>query len=340
MVILIRCDGGMLLGTGHIVRELMIARELQKNTHATIEFLMRNTQEGIKKVEKEGFAVKRLSKTLTLDDEANFITDYVRSKGADLLIIDILDTSKNYMSILKTTDIKIVSFDNHAEGKYLADLRFNILEFSQETPAPNLFEGPEYVTLNPVFYDYHVKKKNMREKANKILITFGGSDPGNLTNKTLRALEKVDRELEIDLVIGFAFAYIKELESNLKNSKHKIKLHRNISAQEMAELMFENDIGIGAGGLTQYEFVSIGLPAFIICENVRHQYELANWFENKGALINLGMGKHISEEMIVLRITELLNDYLKRQKMSRAAKILCDGKGLKRTVDKILEVLQ
>jgi len=99
-------------------------------------------------------------------------------------------------------------------------------------------------------------------------------------------------------------------------------------------------VGIGAGGLTQYEFVSIGLPAFIICENVQHQYELANWFENKGALINLGMGEHISEEIIAFRIKELLNNHVKRQKMSKTAKMLCDGKGLKRTVNKILEVLQ
>jgi len=336
--IVIRCDGGTLLGTGHIIRELMIARELQKNTHATIEFLMRNTQEGIKKIEKEGFSVKRLPKTLTLDDEANFIADYIKSKGADLLIVDILDTSKNYMSILKTTGIKIVSFDDHSKGKYLADLRFNILELDKETPAFNLFEGPKYVTLDPVYADYHTKEKEIRKNANKVLITFGGSDPGNLTNKTLRASEKFDRKLEINVVIGFAFPHIEGLESNLKKSKHKVKLHKNISAQEIAELMFENDISIGAGGLTQYEFVSIGLPAFIMCENVQHQYELANWFENKGALINLGMGEQISEEMIALRVTELLNDYLKRQKMSRAAKMLCDGKGLKRTVNKILEV--
>ncbi|MDL1971509.1 MAG: UDP-2,4-diacetamido-2,4,6-trideoxy-beta-L-altropyranose hydrolase [Candidatus Desulfofervidaceae bacterium] len=339
MKIFIRCDGGRKLGTGHIIRQLMIAKELKRLTQKEIIFLMKDIPEGIQRVEKEGFLVKKLPTNMNLISEAKQILNIFESILPDLLIIDILGTSKDYMKLLKTKT-RIVSFDDHTEGKYLADLRFNILELNKETPALNLFEGPKYVTLNPAFYAYHTKEKNIREKANKILVTFGGSDPGNLTNKTLRALQRFDRKLEMDIVIGFAFPYIEELETNLKKSKHKIKLHKNISAQEMAELMFENDIGIGAGGLTQYEFVSIGLPAFIICENVQHQYELANWFENKGALINLGMDEHISEEIIALRITELLNDYLKRQKMSRTAKMLCDGKGLKRTVYKILEVLQ
>jgi len=340
MRVFIRCDGGIDLGTGHIVRELLIAKELKKNAYATIEFLMKNIQEGVKRVEKEGFAVKKLFKTLTLDEEAYFINNYIKNKQADLLILDILDTSQTYMRILKATGVKIVSFDDHSEGNYLADLRFNILEFEIERSAVNLYEGPRYVTLNPIYADYHEREKEIRKNANKILITFGGSDPGNLTNKTLKSLEKIGEKLEINIVIGFAFPYTRELQANIKNSRHKIRIYKNISAQKMAELMFENDIGIAAGGLTQYEFASIGLPGIIICEDVQHQYELANWFENKGVLKNLGMGKGISEEMIASNVLELLNDYSQRQKLSRSGKLICDGRGLKRTIKKILEVIR
>ena len=341
MKIFIRCDGGTKLGTGHIVRQLMIAKELKKEiTQAEIEFLMKNIPEGVKRVEEKGFSVKIIPKTINLISEAKLIVDYLKNKNPNLLIFDVLNTSKEYIKILKKLKTKIVSFDDHSESKYLADLRFNILELNRESETSGLFKGPEYVTLNSVYADYHKRKKEIKKQANKILITFGGSDPDNLTNKVLKALEKINKKLEINVVVGFAFPYDGELKESIRNSKHKIKLYKNISPQKMAELMFKCDIGIGAGGLTQYEFVCIGLPAIIICEEVEHQYKLADWFQAKGALINLKVGKELSEEKISENIYELLGDYFKRKEMSFKGKKLCDGRGLKRTIAKILEVLQ
>ena len=341
MKIFIRCDGGTKLGTGHIIRQLMIAKELKKKIRqAEIEFLMKNIPEGIKKVQEEGFSVRIISETADLVSEAELIVEYLKNKNPSLLILDILDTSKKYIEILKKLKAKIVSFDDHSDGKYLADLKFNILELDIEPGASNLFEGPEYVTLHPIYAEYHTKEKEIRKQANKILITFGGSDPGNITNKVLKALEKINEKLEINVVVGFAFSYNGELEESIRNSKHRIKLYKNISSQKMAELMFKCDIGIGAGGLTQYEFACVGLPALIICEDVEHQYKLANWFQAKGAFINLGVGKTISEEKISKNICELLEDYSKRKEMSSKGKSLCDGKGLERTINKILEIIQ
>jgi len=340
MKIFIRCDGGTKLGTGHIVRQLMVAKELKKKiAQAEIEFLMKDIPEGVKRVEKEGFSVKKILKTANLISEAEQIVEYLKNKNPDLLILDVLNTSKKYIEILKKLKTKIVSFDDHSEGKYLADLRFNILELDREAPADNLFEGPEYVTLHPVYADYHQRKKEIRNQANKILVTFGGSDPGNLTNKVLKALEKINRKLEIYVIVGFAFSYNGELK-NIKNSRHRIELYKNISPQKMAEFMFRCDIGIGDGGLTQYEFACIGLPALIICEEVKHQYKLAEWFQARGALINLGMGKTLSEEKISENVIDLLKNYSKRREMSLKGKSLCDGRGLERTINKILEIIR
>jgi len=338
MIVFIRCDGGTTLGTGHIIRQLMIAKELKKQVYAKIKFLMQDIPEGISKVEKEGFPVQKIPKTTNLISEAKFMAYYLMDKNPDLLILDVLDTSREYVQLLKKLKTKIISFDDHSEAKYLVDLRFNILEPGIELSAPNLFEGPEYVTLHPVYTIYHQRKKEIRKQANRILITFGGSDPKNLTNKVLKALEKSDRTLKLDIIVGFAFSYSKELKKHIKKSKHKIMYYENISPQKMAQLMFESDIGIGAGGLTQYEFSCSGLPAIVICEDVSHQYKLANWFQTKGALINLGMGRSVSEEKIYFSIINLLEDYCRRKRMSINGKKLCDGKGLQRTIEKILEI--
>jgi len=341
MKIFIRCDGGASLGTGHIVRQLMIAKELKKKLpNSKIEFLMKNIPEGIERVKKEGFPVKVFSQNVDLVSESKLIFDYLKGKKPDLLIVDILDTSEEYIKLLKNSGAKIVSFDDHSEGKYFSNLRFNILELGEELPAFNLFEGPKYVTLDPIYGKYHNREKEIREKANRILITFGGSDPGNLTNKVLKAFEKLDKKLEVDVVIGFSFSYENELKENVKKLKHKINIYRSISPEEMAELMFRNDIGIGAGGLTQYEFACVGLPGIIICEEVEHQNKLASWFQKRGAFINLGSGQNISEEVILEILLDLLKDYSRRREMSLKGKSLCDGGGLKRTINKILEIIR
>jgi len=341
MRIFIRCDGGARLGTGHIIRQLMIAKEVKKKLpYSEIEFLMKDIPEGVERVKKEGFPVKSFPQNIDLLSESKLIFDYLKGKKPNLLIVDILDTSGEYIKLLKSLGTKIVSFDDHSKGKYFSDLRFNILEPGEEIPAFNLFEGPKYVTLDPIYGKYCNREKEIKEEVNRILITFGGSDPGNLTNKVLKALEKADRKLEISVVVGFAFSFIQELKERIEKSKYNINLYKNISPQEMAKLMFESDIGIGAGGLTQYEFVCIGLPAIIICEEVEHQHKLANWFEARGALINLGMGKTLSEKEISENVYKLIEDYSKRKEMSFKGKKLCDDRGLERTINKILEVIQ
>ena len=341
MTIFIRCDGGTKLGTGHIIRQLMIAKELKKKLpDSKIEFLMKNIPEGIEKVKKEGFLVKVFSQNVDLVSEGKLIFDYLKGKKPNLLIIDILDTSEEYIKLLKSLGAKIVSFDDHSEGKYFSDLRFNILELGEEPSASNLFEGPKYVTLDPIYGKYHNREKKIRKEVNRILITFGGSDPGNLTNKVLKAFKKLDKKLEVDVVIGFAFSYENELKENVKKLKHKINIYRSISSEEMAELMFRNDIGIGAGGLTQYEFACVGLPGIIICEEVEHQNKLASWFQERGAFINLGRGQNLSEEVILKVLLDLLKDYSKRREMSLKGKSFCDGGGLERTINKILEVIR
>jgi len=340
MRIFIRCDGGTRLGTGHIIRQLMMAKELKKRlNNLEITFLMKDIPEGVERVRDEGFAVKELPQFKDLIEESAFIFDYLKDRKPKLLIIDILDTCKEYITTLKKLEAKIVSFDDHSEGKYFADLRFNILELEREEPAPNLFEGPEYVTLNPIYAKYHNKEKEIRKEAKQVLITFGGSDPGNLTNKVLKAFEKLDKELEINVVIGFAFSYIEELKERVKKFPYKVKVYRNVSSEEMAELMFESDVGIGAGGLTQYEFACVGLPGIIICEEVEHQDKLANWFQDRGVFINLGRGSNVVEGVILETVLNLLGNYSKRKRMSLKGKELCDGRGLERTVNKILEVL-
>ena len=340
MKIFIRCEGGARLGTGHIIRQLMIAKELKKRLpFSKVEFLMKNIPEGIERVKKEGFSVKCFPQDIDLSSESRLIFDYLKNKYPDLLIVDILDTSEEYIKLLKSLGTKIISFDDHSEGKYFADLRFNILELGEETPASNLFEGPEYVTLNPIYAKYHDKEKEIKKEAKRVLITFGGSDPGNLTNKVLKALKEVNKKLEVSVVIGFAFPYIEELEKRVKDFSYEVRVYKNVSAEEMAELMFESDVGIGAGGLTQYEFACVGLPGIIICEEVEHQEKLADWFEEKGVFINLGRGREVSEDVIRRVLMDLLRNHARRKEMSLKGKALCDGRGLERTVNKILEML-
>ena len=108
------------------------------------------------------------------------------------------------------------------------------------------------------------------------------------------------------------------------------------SISEIAQTLFAHDIVFCAGGVTLHEAMAVGTPAFVI-NQVQHQADKANRAEILGAALNLGMTESWAEN----RLPEILQSSRKiLEKASQAGKSMIDGKGLKRIVDAIEELLK
>lgn len=119
--------------------------------------------------------------------------------------------------------------------------------------------GEKFVLLRDEF----VGKKNLilNEEVKRVLVTFGGSDILNLTPKVIAYLKSLDKNIQIDVVVGFGYNSMKEIE---KECDEQVKIHHNLSAKEMAELACEVDFAVSAAGQTVNELLKVGCPACFI----------------------------------------------------------------------------
>lgn len=109
MKIGIRADGGSCMGMGHIMRTLVLAKELAKinevfyvcrteiNSDNTISDKYRA---GIEKVKFEGFSVQLINENCVLEE--------LRKVNADILITDSYDVNQDYFTQTKKCLIKLL----------------------------------------------------------------------------------------------------------------------------------------------------------------------------------------------------------------------------------------
>lgn len=188
--------------------------------------------------------------------------------------------------------------------------------------------------LNRAFLEFNQKEKQINDNIKNVLLTFGGSDPKNITKHTINELKRL-RDIDITIVLGPAYRKLDEL-TKIINNMPNYTIIRN--AKNMPELIYNSDLCFVSGGITLYEVAAIGTPSIVVCQ-VEHQVKTAERFEKDGVVINLGLIDELKEGQIISAFNELNNDIKKRQALSTTGKKYVDGKGLYRVKKIILDAL-
>jgi spore coat polysaccharide biosynthesis predicted glycosyltransferase SpsG len=151
------------------------------------------------------------------------------------------------------------------------------------------------------------------------LITFGGTDPNNLTLRTLKAISKLDniKHVQINVVIGMGYSSKEELSAfakQLVQEGFQINVKENVLM--MAYEIYNADIVITSNGRTIYEITSIGTPFISIAQNERESKHLFVHFLR--GIMYLGMAYKVSEDDIYMALTGLLNNPQLRKKVNKS----------------------
>ena len=318
--IAIFCKASFSHGMGHLVRQSHIAKIL-RNRGNEINFFTPDYSPAQLWLDQCGLSHQTL-------------TD-VKQVSSDLIILDVQDTSAAFIKNLRQDKKAVVSFEDLGEGRNHVDLLVDCNlgeEKSAGLPVQTLF-GYNYAVLAEEFEAYHSKPRVFKNTINSVLVTFGGTDPHSLTPTLAEKLLHIEPSLSITLLAGPGNENIPALK-NLANKHGKVKLMESTS--EMAQTLFTHDIVFCAGGVTLHEAMAVGTPAFVI-NQVQHQADKANRAEKQGAALNLGMSDSWAEN----RLPEILQSSPTiLEKTSQAGKSMIDGKGLKRIVDAIEELLK
>lgn len=340
MRILIRADGGIEIGMGHIMRTLTLSKELSKyfevvyvckNEGDKKELISKKYAHGIKKVLACGFKVKFVR-------EDNVIEDLKKLKrDTDMLITDSYDVDDDYFVETGKLFHKNIYIDDMCYYKFdganmIINQNINADTLNYDMAEKKVFLlGPKYAMLRDEFKG--VSHKNVKRKVRDIMITMGGADPFLVTIKLLHYVK--DENYNFHVVVGSSFdeGYVEKLKSYGKFKNINLYYNANMRA-----LMEKCDMCIAAAGSTLYELCSVGVPSLsiVVAEN---QSKVAEKFDSLKIIKSIGWHDEINREKVLNEINGLSNNYVKRKNISTKSQSIIDGLGTQRIVERILDIV-
>ncbi len=341
-----RVDGHPELGMGHLGRCLALAQALREVTDPEILFVTKDYREAVQRISKSKHLVETIPMDSSEDEELGLAVELLQRFGADIVITDHPYRSEGYLKRLKEAGKLLVSIDDLALTPFCSDivisgyLSARLKKYTSTNPNTKFFLDPAYLMLHKRFEKMNQIFRKIRADGRSVLVTLGGADPEDLTTKVIMALSEIDKKLEVTVVLGPAYVHHKKLQELLekvKSSKSKFIVRSDV--KDMAKLMMKTDVALSAGGETIYELTATGTPTINLAQ-VEHQSLNARELEREGVVVNLGLGKVVSEEKISNAVESLLRDKNLRQKMSTKGKKLVDGKGAKRAANLILKAYE
>lgn len=299
--ILIKADASHEIGTGHIYRGLSIASKLVN--HEVVFLLDESQPLGIEIIKNNNYPY------ITHHSDEEDLIEKIVEYDPDIVINDILNTNSKYTKTLRDKGFFIVNFEDLGGGVKYAHMVFDAL-YEHKIPLQNLYSGHKYYILKDEFN--YQSFKEIKEDVNKVLLTFGGTDPNNLTEKVLESILESDYKNQIEIILGLGYANKKEIQDRYKDNK-RIDIYENV--KNMSEHMHDADLIFTSAGRTMYEIASLGVPCICLCQNER---ELSHIFGNvEHGFINLGLGSEVSKEEIRETFENTIEDYQLRCEMNK-----------------------
>ncbi|MDD5327086.1 MAG: hypothetical protein PHY02_04640 [Phycisphaerae bacterium] len=253
----------------------------------------------------------------------------------DVIVIDVPNCSLEVQQSLKKNCKLLIGIDDWGMGPYVYDIiiRPNVLNLSRpqllEANA-QIWQGKDYVILHPAYAKLDI---TFKEKAEEVLVCFGGSDPSGLTLQVLPILLQIlFGEIKVNVVVGMECAQYEKI-CNL------IQGHRNIevfqSLPNLAGLFNVCDTAIVSGGTLLYEACALGIPAVALAQETE-QHEETKVFAEKQAVLRPEGGLYASDDAISNDIQKVCFNTDVRRMLFQNAKECVSRDGTQRIVKKIV----
>ncbi len=322
MKIAFRADASPSIGTGHVMRCLALAQELQSR-QARIEFVSSDLPGHLASlISQSGF---------TLSDEV---------PGCDWLVVDHYGLDVAWERRARARAAKIMAIDDQARRAHDCDLLLdqNVLSggnaYESLVPeASRLCFGPRYALLRRAFADERARAPARSGEIRRVLVCFGGTDPHNHTAAALEALRREAQRLDVvDVVIGPASRFADEIAKACRLLSGA-KLHRG--SDDLPALLARADLAIGAGGTMVWERACMGAPtlAFGIAAN---QVPVLEALFKAGLAAGEASMPQPQTEGIAKWVRVALQDAQGMRAMAARAAELVDGQGARRVADAML----
>lgn len=360
MNVVFRADASQQIGTGHIMRCLTLADSLsalgtecrficREHPGNLIDFIRSKGYwvHGLPLGELQGASIRITNEAegselahaawlgTTQEQDVAECAAILAELSTDWLVVDHYALDARWEIGLKLHYHKLMVIDDLADrfhqGDLLLDQTFgrNSADYARWVPSTcTLLCGSQYALLRPEFAALRAYSLGRRKSAElkHLLITMGGIDRDNATGEVLSAIQVSDlpANCHITVVMGASAPWLADIREQAERMRWTVEVRVNVS--EMAQLMADSDLAIGAAGSTSWERCCLGLPTVLVVL-AANQQQVARGLEEAGAAYVLN-GTEMLMEHLPQAMGPLVSSSALRAAMSQAAQEIADGNGV------------
>lgn len=354
--VVIRTDASQVIGGGHVMRCLTLAAAL-RDRGASVLFLSRaGPGDGHERIRAQGFEIAPLAAAdravapgpgdpphaawLGADwrsdaDACAAALNARRAGPADWIVIDHYGIDARWLAAMRPNGRRFLALDDLDDRRLDADILLDQSRLSggarRTHAAPTALIGPHYALLRPEFAETRpaslARRAALADTPRRIFISTGLMDVGGASVAAAAALAPLG--LPMTVAIGARAASADALRGVAERSP---ELTLAFDAIDMAALMRDADLAIGAAGATTWERFCLGLPSlvYVLADN---QKEIAASLEAGGLATPLGRPADLPPATLRALVAARLADRPGLAEQSRRIAALCDGRGADRVCE-------
>jgi UDP-2,4-diacetamido-2,4,6-trideoxy-beta-L-altropyranose hydrolase len=263
--------------------------------------------------------------------------------GVDWLIVDHYAVDVRWEQSIRPACRNLMVIDDLADRMHDCDLLLdqNLGRDASDyahlvSSTCTVLAGPRYALLRSEFArlrDYSLRRRSVG-RLKHFLITMGGVDQPNATSRVLEALRHcpLPEDCRVSVVMGRHAPWLEQVRELARQMPRMTTVHVDVT--DMAQLMADADLAVGAAGGTAWERCCMGLPTLIVVLAANQQAGAAA-LASTGSAVLLGGADDVG--CTLGPALGWLGQEGRLKEMSRAARTVADGGGASRVVSALLE---
>lgn len=349
-----RVDASTAIGAGHAMRCLTLADALRARGQACVFVSRLHPGNLVHLVQERGYRVHTLPapakpSTRAMSGYAGWLgvdplqdaRETAECLGAicpDWLVVDHYALDAKWEEPLRDRVSHVMVIDDLADRTHAADLLVdqnvgrNKADYAGQLPATcRVLAGPRFALLRPSFAQLRAPSLERRRQPalRHVVVSMGGVDAADSTSGALRALVHcaLPAAAQVTVVIGRHAPHADNVRAQAARMPWSTEVR--VGVDDMAVLLAECDVAIGAAGTTALERCCLGLPSLtaVLADN---QQGGAAALEARGAIARIDVARL---EQDIPAHMQVLADPVAYRRMATAGSGLVDGEGVHRVAE-------
>ncbi len=264
-------DGDSVMGMGHVFRCIALAGMLKDEFE--IIFVVKSSS-NYDPILNAGFRMSILPESVDIEKEPKWLKNNFNNPC--FVVLDGYPFSKSYQEQIRSSGNKLFYIDDLMNGIQVADVVINhcpgIMKSHYQTSMhTKLALGLGFSLLRQSFLEFDSKSRKKISAIQSILVSFGGSNPGGFSFKSVEQLLKLKELKEIHLLGGSP----QDFSSLEKEGSPKLLVHSFLNEKQVFNLMKSVDLAIVPSSTGSLELAALNTPMILgyFVENQKNIYE-------------------------------------------------------------------